>query len=98
MSNNTSNKDDTVLLSFLYILQKRRKINPLWVLFFTKEGWVYIAIGYFLFFMFNGGALSLAAYLGLGIWGNRRFNYRYYEHDKMYFFKKLIRFTSKESK
>lgn len=89
------NKEDTALMSFLYTLQKRRKINPIWVLFFTKEGWMYILIGYIVFVHFNGGAISLAAYLALAVWGNKKYNYRYYEHEKMYLFKKLIKFLNR---
>ncbi len=88
-------KEDTALMSFLYTLQKRRKINPLWVLFFTKEGWAYILLGYFLFFYFNGGAISLAFYLAVAVWGNRKYNYRFYEHEKMYLFRKLVKFLNR---
>jgi len=52
----------------------------------TKEGWIYIVIGYVLFVYFNGGAITLAGYLALGVWGNRKYNYRFYQFDKLLFF------------
>jgi hypothetical protein len=94
MSKEHLNKEDTKLMSFLYIAQKKRKINPLWVLFFTKEGWIYIALGYILFGYFNGGAVTLAGYLALAVWGNRKYNYRFYQFDKLHYFKKITDFLN----
>jgi len=85
-------QSNTKLLNFLYSMQSKRQMNPVWVLFFTKEGWLYIALGYYLFFHTDSGAFTLAGYLGILVWGNRKYRYRYYEHEKLKFYKVMLKF------
>jgi len=80
------------ILNFLYNIQNRRRINPLYGIF-TKEGLAYIALGYYLFGYGDSGAIMLAMYIGLGsyIYKNK-LNYRFYHHDRLFFFHKLTEY------
>lgn len=74
------------ILNFLYNIQNRRRINPMYGIF-TKEGLAYVLVGYYLFGYGDSGAIMLIAYIGVGsyIYKNK-LNYRFYHHDRLFFF------------
>ena len=86
------------ILNFLYNIQNRRRINPLYGIF-TKEGLAYVLLGYYLFGYGDSGAIMLAIYIGLGsyIYKNK-LNYRFYHHDRLFFFHKLTEYLGHRDK
>lgn len=86
------------ILNFLYNIQNRRRINPLYGIF-TKEGLAYVLVGYYLFGYRDSGAIMLIAYIGVGsyIYKNK-LNYRFYHHDRLYFFHKITEYLAHRDK
>ena len=78
--------DNGKIINFLYNTQNRRRINPLYGIF-TKEGLAYVIAGYMLFARGNSGMIMLLAYIGIGLYiYKNKLNYRFYHHDRLYFF------------
>ena len=90
--------DEGKILNFLYNIQNRRRINPLYGIF-TKEGLAYVLAGYYLFGYGDSGAFMLIAYIGVGsyIYKNK-LNYRFYHHDRLYFFHKITEYLNHRDK
>jgi len=90
--------DEGKILNFLYNTQNRRRINPMYGIF-TKEGLAYVLLGYYLFGMGDSGAMMLIAYIGLGsyIYKNK-LNYRFYHHDRLYFFHQITEYLQNREK
>ena len=86
------------ILNFLYNIQNRRRINPLYGIF-TKEGLAYVLMGYYLFGYGNNGAIMLMIYIFVGsyIYKNK-LNYRFYHHDRLYFFHKITEYLEHREK
>ena len=84
------------ILNFLYNIQNRRRINPLYGIF-TKEGLAYVLAGVYLFGYGDSGAMMLLVYIGIGsyIYKNR-LNYRFYHHDRLYFFHKITEYLKRD--
>jgi len=90
--------DEGKILNFLYNIQNRRRINPLYGIF-TKEGLAYVLVGYYLFGHGDSGALMLIIYIFVGsyIYKNK-LNYRFYHHDRLFFFHKITEYLANREK
>ena len=90
--------DEGKILNFLYNIQNRRRINPLYGIF-TKEGLAYVLAGYYLFGYGDSGAIMLIAYIGVGsyIYKNK-LNYRFYHHDRLFFFHWITEYLNHRDK
>jgi len=84
------------ILNFLYNIQNRRRINPIYGIF-TKEGLAYILAGYYLFGYGDSGAMMLVFYILIGsyIYKNR-LNYRFYHHDRLHFYHMLTEYLKRD--
>ena len=100
MSQEETNKklEEGKILNFLYNIQNRRRINPLYGIF-TKEGLAYILLGYYLFGFGDSGAFMLIIFIGIGsyIYKNK-LNYRFYHHDRLFFFHKITEYLGSGEK
>lgn len=86
------------ILNFLYNIQNRRRINPIYGIF-TKEGLAYVLAGYYLFGIGDSGAIMLIFYILVGsyIYKNK-LNYRFYHHDRLYFFHQFTKYLNNRNK
>jgi len=86
------------VLNFLYNIQNRRRINPLYGLF-TKEGLAYVIAGYVLFAVWEKGVIMFVFYLAVGIYiYKNKLNYRFYQQDRLHFYHMLTEYLNTREK
>jgi hypothetical protein len=86
------------IMNFLYNIQNRRRINPLYGIF-TKEGLAYVIAGYVLFAMWGKGVMVFVLYLGVGLYiYKNKLNYRFYQQDRLHFYHMLTEYLSRRTR
>jgi hypothetical protein len=84
-------KIESNILNFLFIIQTRRRVAPL-MMVFPKIGLFYAYVGANLFIFSSGyGLVTFFIYLAVGKYiYNNQMQYRYYQSHEMYFYRRFI--------